>query len=117
MTRSVPPAPTGSTRPARNGLSAHRLGLYVLFASLTVLFAATVVAFLITRTQTPVWRTPEMPRLPHGLWVSTGLVFAISASFQSALYAVRRNQVAALVRRVGVGIAMAALFLFTQLQN
>ena len=117
MTRSVPPAPTGSTRPARSGLSVHRLGLYVLFASLTVLFVAAVVAFLITRTQSPVWRTPEMPRLPHGLWLSTGLVIAISASFQSALHAVRKNQVAALVTRLGIGTGVAALFLFAQLQN
>lgn len=117
MTRSVPPAPTGSTRPARAGLSIQRLGLYVLFASLTVLFGAAVVAMLITRAQSPLWRTPEMPRLPRGLWVSTALVFAISASFQSALHAVRKNQPKALVTRLALGAAMAALFLFTQMQN
>lgn len=117
MTHSVPPAPTGSTRPERAGLSAHRLGLYVLFASLTVLFGAAVVGMLITRLQSPVWRTPEMPHLPHGLWVSTALVFAISAAFQSAVFAVRRNRLGALTTRLWLGAAMAGLFLFTQLQN
>lgn len=117
MTRSVPPAPIGSTRPERAGVSAHRLGLYVLFASLTMLFGAGVVAMLITRAQSPLWRTPEMPRLPYGLWLSTGLVFAISATFQSAVFAVQKNKLAALVTRLWLGAGFAALFLFAQLQN
>ncbi|MFZ5891357.1 MAG: cytochrome c oxidase subunit 3 [Myxococcota bacterium] len=111
------PASTASTRPGRAGLSPARLGLYVLFASLTMLFGAAVVGFLITRAQNPVWRTPEMPRLPNGLWVSSVLVLGISAAFQSALVAVRKNQPATLVRRLWIGASLAALFLFAQLQN
>jgi cytochrome c oxidase subunit 3 len=117
MTRSAPPAPLGSTRPEHAGFSRHRLGLYVFFASLTMLFGAAIVAFLITRAQSPVWRTPEMPRLPHGLWLSTALVIVISATFQSAVFAVRKNKLAALVTRVRLGAGFAALFLFAQLQN
>ncbi|MGC4088606.1 MAG: cytochrome c oxidase subunit 3 [Polyangiaceae bacterium] len=116
MTRSSVPSPTASTRPGP-GLSPHRLGLYVLFASLSMLFGTAIVAFLITRAQSPVWRTPEMPALPYGLWLSTLLVVAISGTFQSALIAARSNRPTTLVTRLWVGGALALLFLFAQLQN
>jgi cytochrome c oxidase subunit 3 len=117
MTRSNPPT-SSAPRPGKfAGLSARQLGTYVLFASLSVLFAACLVAYFVTRAQSPLWRTAEMPRLPVGLWLSTVLIFCISAAFQSALWAVRKNHPGALVQRLWLGTALVGLFLFAQIQN
>jgi cytochrome c oxidase subunit 3 len=108
-------SPSGRAR--RGGLSTRQLGVYVFFASLSVLFAAMLVAYFVTRAQSPLWRTANMPRLPFGLWLSTLLVFAISSAFQSALSAVRKNHPTALVQRLWFGTGLVGLFLFAQLQN
>jgi heme/copper-type cytochrome/quinol oxidase subunit 3 len=93
------------------------MGTYVLFASLSVLFAASLVAYFVTRAQSPLWRTEDLPRLPLGLWLSTLLIFGISSAFQSALGAARKNHPAALMQRLWLGTALVALFLFAQVQN
>jgi cytochrome c oxidase subunit 3 len=98
-------------------LSPRQLGVYVFFASLSVLFAALLVGYFVTRAQSPLWRTADMPKLPIGLWLSTLLVAGISSAFQSALVSVRKNHPTALVRRLWLGTALVALFLFAQLQN
>lgn len=112
-----PSTASPSARPKRAGLSPRQLGVYVLFASLSVLFAALLVAYFITRSQSPLWRTADMPKLPFGLWLSTLLVLSISSTFQSALFAVRKNHPTALVQRLWLGTGLIALFLFVQLQN
>lgn len=117
MTRSDPPTSSATLRGKYAGLSPRRLGTYVLFASLSVLFAACLVAYFVTRAQSPLWRTADMPRLPGGLWLSTLLIFCISAAFQSALVAVRKNHPAALVQRLWLGTGLVALFLSAQIQN
>jgi cytochrome c oxidase subunit 3 len=104
-------------RGSRQRLSPRRLGLYVLFASLSVLFLASLVAYFVTRAQSPLWRTPDMPRLPLGLWLSTLLIAGISAVFQAALGAVRKNHPGALVQRLWLGGGLVLLFLFAQTQN
>jgi cytochrome c oxidase subunit 3 len=117
MTRSDPPSASASPRGKVARLSLRQFGTYVLFASLSVLFAACLVAYFVTRAESPLWRTAEMPRLPIGLWLSTLLIFCISAAFQGALAAVRKNHPGALVRRLWIGTGLIALFLFAQLQN
>jgi cytochrome c oxidase subunit 3 len=117
MTRSDPPTSSAAARGKRTGLSPRQLGTYVLFASMSVLFMASLVAYFVTRSQSPLWRTAEMPRLPNGLWLSTLLIFGISAAFQSALFAVRKNHPVALLQRLWIGTALTALFLFAQVQN
>ncbi len=115
MIRPVSTSP--SAPPQKRGISPRRLGLYVLFGSLSVLFGASLVGYLITRAQSPAWRTPDLPALPLGLWLSTALIVAISATFQNALRAVRENRSRALSRRLWFGAGFVLLFLIAQLQN
>lgn len=117
MPRFEPPALNATSTASRERLSARRLGVYLLFASLSVLFIASLVAYFVTRAQSPLWRTHDMPRLPVGLWLSTLSILGISAVFQSALGAVRKNHPSALVQRLWLGGALVLMFLFVQLQN
>jgi len=111
---------TPSHRPQREpsfALSTRRLGLYVLFASLSVLFAASVIGYLITRAAAAEWRPAGMPGLPAGLWVSGVLVIGLSAVLETALKAVRKNQSRALSRRLWAALCLAVLFLAAQTSN
>jgi cytochrome c oxidase subunit 3 len=93
------------------------MGLYVLFASLAVLFLASLVGFFVTRADSAAWRTPEAPPPPRGLWLSTALVFLISFALESARSAAKRNQLAVLPRRLGLGMIGAIAFLLAQALN
>jgi len=98
-------------------MSAAQLGLVVLFVSMTVLFGASLVAYLITRAQNPVWRTPEMPRLPVGLLVSTVLLVALSVFMHRAERAARANRHEGLSRELKLAFAAGAAFLVCQSAN
>jgi cytochrome c oxidase subunit 3 len=98
-------------------MSKPQLGLVVLFFSMTVLFAASLVAYLVTRAQNPVWRTPEMPRLPLGLLASTGILVALSAFMHRAERAARGNRPESLVRELTFAFVAAAAFLACQGTN
>ncbi len=98
-------------------LSARQLALYVAFGSFSVLFLAALVAFFVTRAQATLFQAPDMPGLPGGLWLSTGLIVAMSSAFQGALVAARKNQSSTLLRRLWFGAALVVLFLLTQGQN
>jgi cytochrome c oxidase subunit 3 len=89
----------------------------VLFASLSMLFGASMVGYFVTRSQSAAWRTADLPGLPGGLWLSTALIVAISATFQNALRAVRENRSRALLRRLWFGAGFVVLFLSAQAQN
>jgi cytochrome c oxidase subunit 3 len=117
MTRPDLPSPSGVGRSRIASFSTRRLGLYVLFGSLTMLFGASLVGLFVTRSENAVWRTPEMARLPSGLWLSTALLVGVSFCGESALRAVRANHPAALVRRLFSVLAFAVLFLLAQLEN
>jgi cytochrome c oxidase subunit 3 len=117
MPRPASTSPGNPLARARSAISTRRLALYVLFASISMLFGATMVGYLVTRAQSPLWRTAEMPALPAGLWLSTLLIVAISATFQSAISAIRQNRSRALLRRLWFGTGLVVLFLSAQAQN
>jgi cytochrome c oxidase subunit 3 len=117
MTPTEPPLETAGAGSQRGRFSTRRLGLYVLFISLSALFAASIVAYLVTRAQNSLWRQPDMPALPRGLWLSTALIFGISATLQSAIAAVRKNHLDALLRRLAAGALQIGLFLAAQSEN
>jgi cytochrome c oxidase subunit 3 len=98
-------------------MSAAQLGLIVLCASMTVLFGASLVAYLVTRAQNPVWRTPEMPRLPLGLLASTVILAALSAFMHRAHGAARANRNERLVRELSFAFVAGAAFLVCQAAN
>lgn len=98
-------------------VSARQLGIIVLFTSLSVLFTGTIIAYLVTRFQSPVWRTEQMPPLPIGLIGSTILLGGVSASVESALRNVRKNRPAALNRALWLTGAFAVAFLCGQTFN
>lgn len=98
-------------------MSSRRLGVYVLFASLAVLFLATLVGYLVTRHDSPRWNNAETPAPPAGLWLSTVLVVAISAALENARRAARKNQLAALPRKLTIGLILCVAFLCAQAFN
>jgi cytochrome c oxidase subunit 3 len=93
------------------------MGLYVLFASLAVLFIASLVGFFVTRADSDAWYSPAAPPPPRGLWLSTLLVFVISAAMESARSAVKKNRLTILPRRLLFGLLAAIVFLLAQASN
>jgi heme/copper-type cytochrome/quinol oxidase subunit 3 len=114
-TRLEPEEPTGASRIGR--MSTPQFGLIVLFVSMTVLFGASLVAYLVTRAQNPVWRTPEMPRLPLGLLASTVILVALSAFMHRAERAARENRNEGLLRELKLAFVAGAAFLVCQSAN
>jgi cytochrome c oxidase subunit III len=110
-----PEPPAGTSRVGR--MSAAQLGLVVLFASMSVLFGASLVGYLLTRAANPVWRTPEMPRLPLGLVLSTVLIAALSVFMHRAVRAARENRSEGLVRELMLAFFSGAAFLVCQSSN
>jgi cytochrome c oxidase subunit 3 len=98
-------------------VSARQLGVWVFFGCLTVLFSGTIIAYLVTRMQSPVWRTAQMPGLPIGLWGSTLLLVGVSASMHWALRSVKRNGFDSLTRALWLTLFFAAAFLVGQAFN
>ena len=110
-----PEPPAGTSRVGR--MSAPQLGLFVLFASMSVLFGASLVGYLFTRAANPVWRTPEMPRLPLGLLLSTAILVLLSLFMHRAVRAARENRNEGLVRELMLAFLAAAGFLVCQSAN
>ncbi len=98
-------------------ISQAQLALYIALGSLTMLFGASLVAYLVTRAQNEVWRSADMPPLPHGLWVSTALLVGVSLSLRWAKQAVSRNAFSSLERALWLTAGLAAVFLLAQIQN
>jgi cytochrome c oxidase subunit 3 len=90
-------------------VSARQLGVWVFFGCLTVLFSGTIIAYLVTRMQSPVWRTAQMPGLPIGLWGSTVLRSDVSASMHWALRSVKRNSFDSLSRALWLTLFLRRL--------
>jgi heme/copper-type cytochrome/quinol oxidase subunit 3 len=97
--------------------SQRQLGVIVILTSLTVLFVGSIVAYLLTRAQSPLWRTARMPGLPIGLLGSTALLFGLSAAMHRALGSVKRNQFDALTRALWLALFFAVGFLLGQAMN
>jgi cytochrome c oxidase subunit III len=98
-------------------ISARQMGVWVFFGCLTVLFTGTIIAYLVTRIQSPLWRTAQMPGLPVGLWGSTLLLIGVSASMHWSLRSVRRNGFDSLTRALYLTTFFAGAFLVGQAFN
>jgi cytochrome c oxidase subunit 3 len=110
-----PEDPANRSRIGR--MSAAQLGLVVLFVSMTVLFGASIIGYLFTRAANPVWRTPEMPRLPLGLLASTAILVLLSIFMHRAVKAARENRNEGLVRELNLAFVSGAAFLVCQSSN
>jgi cytochrome c oxidase subunit 3 len=95
-------------------VSTRQLGLWVLFVSLSVLFTASLVAYLVTRFNNVVWRTPEMPELPSGLFASTAMLVGLGLAMWRAQRDVRANKTDSLVRDLWIALAFGVAFLCGQ---
>ena len=71
--------------------SRARLGLALAICGMSTLFAAFLIAYLLLRRNAPVWPPPGAPIPPRGLWASTLVLLASSASFAAAVRAARDN--------------------------
>jgi len=98
-------------------VSTRQLGLWVLFVSLSVLFTASLVAYFVTRSNNTVWRTPEMPGLPPGLFGSTAMLIGLSGSMWRAMKDVAKNRTETLIRDLWLAFAFAFAFLVGQSMN
>jgi cytochrome c oxidase subunit 3 len=98
-------------------LSLRQLGLIVLMVSMSVLFTASIVAYLYTRSQNPVWKTPDMPELPHGLFGSTAMLAGLSAAMHRASFDIKKNKNESLLRDLWLALAFAVAFLLGQVLN
>lgn len=111
----------GSERPHRYEpsftLSSRQLGMILFLVALAVLFAGSMVAYWVTRLRSPLWRGAEIPGLPSGLWVSSGLIALTSLCVWGAERAARENRGATLVFRLRLTLALAVAFLGMQALN
>jgi len=94
-----------------------RLGMRLFLLSLSVLFAASLVGILVVRMRAPVWPPEGSPPLPGGLWFSTLLILASSATMGLAQKRFREGRVGDVVRFLLVTDFLALLFLVNQTLN
>lgn len=109
---SIPP---GGPKP--KGPSPAELGLYIAMASMGMLFAASLVAYFVTRAQSEVWRTTEIPELPWGLWISTSLLLALSWTLRAAERALGRNAFDQTSKKLSLSLTLVFVFLASQALN
>jgi cytochrome c oxidase subunit 3 len=88
----------------------------VLLASLAMLFGATVVAYLVTRASLSHWHGGDVG-LPPGLFASTFILVALSASLEWARWGIRQNRQRVLLRGLILALVLAVAFLLAQLAN
>ncbi len=93
------------------------MGMWMFLASLAVLFAASLAGYLVVRARADVWPPPDMPNLPRGLWLSTGLILLSSVTIQWALASIRRNRYGALIGLLLITVLLALVFLVSQAAN
>ena len=113
--RSAKVRPVSSSTISR--ISLRQFGLLILMVSMTVLFTATIIAYVWTRLINPVWKTPEMPELPLGLFGSTVMITGLSAAMHRAVRDVRQNRNESLVRDLWLALAFGIAFLLGQALN
>ena len=96
----------------RTPAGVYRVGLISICGSIFAFFAALVIAYW-WRSQTPPFWDP-IP-LPGALWVSTGLMFASSATFEIARRVFRRGGHRRAMQWLGLTAALGVAFLISQL--
>jgi cytochrome c oxidase subunit 3 len=84
---------------------------------MSVLFGASLVAYLVTRFESTVWRTEDMPALPRGLFASTLMLVGLTAALHRAVAHARANRSESLLKSLWLGLAFAIAFLLGQAQN
>lgn len=98
-------------------VSLRQLGLMVLMVSMSVLFTASIVAYVWTRLVNPIWKTPDMPDLPLGLFGSTVMLVGLSAAMHRAVSDAKQNKNESLARDLWLGLAFGVAFLLGQCLN
>lgn len=106
----MPPGRVTPFRDLQSRLMAGALGMKIFLVSLGVLFAASLIGFAVVRIQhARAW--PQLPPLPQGLWVSTLIIVASSATMQIALTRARAGHAARtpllITTALGVGFLLA----------
>jgi cytochrome c oxidase subunit 3 len=94
--------------------SRARLGLALAIFGMSTLFAAFLIAYLLLRRNAAVWPPPGAPIPPRGLWTSTLVLLASSATFAIAVRAAREGSPVALSRALAWTLALGVLFLAVQ---
>jgi len=98
-------------------ISLRQFGLVILMVSMSVLFTASIIAYVWTRLVNPIWKTPEMPELPLGLFGSTLMIAGMSASMHLAMRDVRQNKNESLQRDLWLALAFGIAFMLGQMLN
>jgi len=88
-----------------------RLGLVLALVGMTTLFVVFLIASLLLRSNAPSWPPPGAPVPPRGLWISTLVILASSATF---VLATRARDPRALRRRLAWTLDLGILFLVVQ---
>lgn len=109
--------PTTSSGTLIGRFSLRQFGLVILMVSMSVLFTASIIAYVWTRLVNPVWKTPEMPELPLGLFGSTVMIAGMSASMHIAMRDVRQNKNESLLRDLWLALAFGIAFMLGQALN
>ena len=81
---------------------------------MTTLFGAFLIAYLLLRRNAPSWPPPGAPVPPQGLWISTLVIVASSATFLRAARANRTEDGADLARWLHATLGLGVLFLIVQ---
>jgi len=106
-------SPSGGDRSPSTG----RLGIYFLLAALVMLFGSSIVGYLVIRSRATVWPPPGMPGLPRGMWVSTAIILASSATIEHARSAIRHGAGKASGTGMAVTFLLGLAFLANQTVN
>ncbi len=107
----------GLERESAAANSAGTFGMVLFLVSLSVLFIASIVGFLVVRLRAPVWPPPGSQGLPKGLWVSTFILLASSATLHAALRAVRGGRRQAVSGWLAATTFLGLAFLTSQAVN
>jgi cytochrome c oxidase subunit III len=112
----MPPVSTSHTSTIAR-ISLRQSGVVILMLSMSVLFGATLLAYVWTRVVNPVWKTPDMPELPLGLFASTAMIAGLSASMHRAVSDVRKNRTESLQRDLWLALVFGVGFILGQIMN
>jgi heme/copper-type cytochrome/quinol oxidase subunit 3 len=114
--RAIPAHGRGAPVGWDGGGGGH-LGMRLFVLSLGVFFLAAIVLFLVLSHTSSAWSAARAVRLPHGLWVSTGLLLASSITVWRAGAAARTGRRSAAGWALVLTMVLGAGFLASQVVN